>query len=91
MGIVCDGMGGHAMGEIASETVVKAISDYWNESLDIPDSTDKVAEACTLASAAIDGRADVFNHCTMGTTMVMASIQGSFAPAIMTYIKPEIT
>lgn len=76
MGIVCDGMGGHAMGEVASETVVKAISDYWNEHSNIPDSTEKVADACTLASAAIDGRADVFNHCTMGTTMVMASIQG---------------
>lgn len=77
MGIVCDGMGGHAMGEVASETVVKSISDYWKEHSNIPDSTEKVAEACTLASAAIDRRADVFNHCTMGTTMVMASIQGS--------------
>ena len=31
MGIVCDGMGGHAMGETASETVIDAIAQYWQE------------------------------------------------------------
>ena len=38
MGIVCDGMGGHAMGEVASETVVKSISKYWDEFSNVPDS-----------------------------------------------------
>ena len=37
----------------------------------------KVAEACKLASASVDKRADIFHHCQMGTTMVMASIQGN--------------
>lgn len=73
-GIVCDGMGGHAMGEVASETVVKAISEYWKGHTDEPDSEGKVAKARRKASAAIDERSFYFNHCQMGTTMVMASI-----------------
>lgn len=28
MGIICDGMGGHALGDVASETVVDTISGY---------------------------------------------------------------
>ena len=39
-GIICDGLGGHAMGEIASETVVSAISEYWNMHTNISDSAD---------------------------------------------------
>ena len=31
MGIVCDGMGGHYCGEVASETVCNAITEYWEK------------------------------------------------------------
>ena len=31
LGIVCDGLGGHDFGEVASETVTKAFTDYWKE------------------------------------------------------------
>lgn len=76
MGIVCDGMGGHDMGEVASETVINAISDCWKRLSDAHDNEEKIAKACQEASAAIDERASALHHCQMGTTMVMASIEG---------------
>lgn len=76
MGIVCDGMGGHAMGEVASETVVKAISDYWEKFSNMYDREEKVIKACKKASVAID-RCSFKLHAQMGTTMVMASIEGN--------------
>ena len=42
MGIVCDGMGGHSFGEVASEAVCNAISKYWQDNTDTPDSDQKV-------------------------------------------------
>lgn len=27
--IICDGMGGHAMGDVAAQTVCEAIASYW--------------------------------------------------------------
>lgn len=76
MGIVCDGMGGHANGEVASETVVNAIRDYWEEHNEEADGEEKVKNACLAASKAMDCRADALRHTEMGTTMVMASIEG---------------
>ena len=71
-GAVCDGMGGHAMGEIASETVCNAVCDYWEE-----DQTVKARRACRSASAQLDERAFGMNHVQMETTLVMASIEGN--------------
>ena len=76
LAVVCDGMGGHAMGEVASETVLDAIVDYWKKHTDEPDSATKVEKACAHAMRALDTKADSLNHCQMGTTMVMASIEG---------------
>lgn len=76
LAVVCDGMGGHAMGEVASETVSDAIVDYWKKHTDEPDSKTKVEKACAHAMRALDKKADSLNHCQMGTAMVMASIEG---------------
>lgn len=93
-GIVCDGMGGHACGEVASETVAHAMSAYWEQHAEERDSEAKVVEACQEATRAIEQKARVVGQAEMGatmdtgatmepgkmkemgTTMVMASIEG---------------
>lgn len=78
MGIVCDGMGGHAMGDVASKTVVKAISDYWEKFSNMYDREEKVVKACKKATVAVDLMSSKL-HAQMGTTMVMVSIEGNIA------------
>lgn len=75
--VVCDGMGGHAMGDIANTTVGTSISNYWNENINHRDSKKKVLEACHQASVALDKKSDALNHAQMGTTLAIASIEGS--------------
>lgn len=79
LGIVCDGMGGHAFGEVASETVSQAISAYWQEHDEEKDSEDKVKNACLSAYKALNKRADSLGNTEMGTTMVMVSLEGKQA------------
>ena len=75
--VVCDGMGGHAMGEVASQVVCTAICDYWNSApIDLEAET-VLREAFRSASEALDAKADVLNHVEMGTTMVLAAIIGN--------------
>ena len=38
LAVVCDGMGGHDKGEVASETVADAIVNYWRKAVDEIDS-----------------------------------------------------
>ena len=76
LALVCDGMGGHANGEIASKIVADAIVDYWVNALDDIDSKDKVEKACRKARVALDECSFAMEHVKMGTTMVMASIKG---------------
>lgn len=77
MGLVCDGLGGHAKGEVASETVANAIVEYWKAHIQVPDSCDKVTAACKHAYRALDMRAYELGHCVMGTTLVMVSIENN--------------
>lgn len=77
MMIVCDGMGGHSMGDVAAETVCNAICEYWNSNTHTKDSETKVIEACKAASDALYKRSRVVRPIEMGTTMVMASVEGN--------------
>lgn len=79
LAVVCDGMGGHAMGEVASTTVTNAIVNYWKEHTDEPDSEAKVKKACNRARVAMNERSSSMGHVEMGTTMVMVSIEGDTA------------
>ena len=75
--IVCDGMGGHSMGDVAAETVCNAICEFWNNNTDIQDSETKVRDACKVASDTLYKRSRVVCPIEMGTTMVMASVEGN--------------
>lgn len=74
--VVCDGMGGHSFGEVASQTVCEVFSDYWKEHPDIIDSVQKIEAAARRASAVIDEKSGMSQ---MGTTLVIASIEGNKA------------
>ena len=75
--VVCDGMGGHAMGEVASRVICTTICDYWNSAPVDADTETVLREAFHQASEALDAKADVLNHVEMGTTMVLAAIVGN--------------
>lgn len=74
--VVCDGMGGHSCGEIASQTICDSFTEYWQGNPDIPDSEQKVMDASKAASKSLDDRS---GHYQMGTTLVMCSIEGNQA------------
>ena len=72
--VCCDGMGGHSMGEVASQVVATTICGYW-EQASFDDGLEPVLQtAFRLASEALDAKADVLHKVEMGTTMVLAAI-----------------
>lgn len=73
--VVCDGMGGHFGGEVASSTVCDTLMAYWQEHAE-PDSRQKVLHAAETACVALDENSGLS---AMGTTLVMASVEGNQA------------
>lgn len=75
--VVCDGMGGQAMGEVASQVVCEAICNYWQQASFDNGIENVLEKAFKEASKALDAKADVLKHVEMGTTMVLAAIEGN--------------
>ena len=74
--VVCDGMGGHSCGEIASQAICDSFTEYWQSYPDVPDSEQKVMGASKAASETLDEKSGYYQ---MGTTLVMCSIEGNQA------------
>lgn len=72
---LCDGMGGHSMGDVASRTVGDVFANYWLKKPEFKDCEKKVREACHKATMAVDRVSFNKGHVQMGSTMVLASVE----------------
>lgn len=70
--VLCDGMGGHEKGEVASQTVCQSLVTWFENNLkpDEPFSDDQLREAIEFAYAELDKYADD-NPRQMGTTLTL--------------------
>ena len=75
--VVCDGMGGHAMGDAAAETVCNAVCNFWEDNPGKSDYEEKVLTAFAHASEALYYRSRMVRPIEMGTTLVMASVENN--------------
>ncbi len=73
--VLCDGMGGHNLGDVASKFVAEHICDYWTKNPERRDSGKKITDACDETMIAYNNKSRV----EMGTTMAMAAIEGNKA------------
>lgn len=73
--VLCDGMGGHSLGEVASRLVAEHICDFWAKNPKREDSEKKIIDACDETMIAFNNKSRV----EMGTTMAMAAIEGDHA------------
>lgn len=75
--VVADGMGGHSFGATASQVVCSTICQYWHQA-SFADGVETVLQsAFRLASEALDAKADALHKAEMGTTLVLAAIDGN--------------
>lgn len=77
MGIVCDGLGGHPMGEVASATIIESICSFYEEHHSNVNVITMIEDACKEAVKQLDTKADNLNHVNMGTTLAMAILKGN--------------
>ena len=75
--VVCDGMGGHDMGEVASQLVCTIICDTWSAASVDSDTDEVLKEAFQKASEVLDAKSTDLDYVMMGTTMVLAAIVGN--------------
>lgn len=68
--VVCDGMGGHRNGDVASQTVVKALDNFWRSNSKHLLCKKKILDAADEAMVALNKKA----YRGMGTTMAMIAI-----------------
>ena len=73
--VLCDGMGGHEKGEVASQTVCQSLADWFqkNVNLDEPFTDHQLHEAIEFAYTELDKFADG-NPKQMGTTLTLLYI-----------------
>lgn len=73
--VLCDGMGGHEKGEVASQTVCQSLATWFENNLkpDEPFSDDQLREAIEFAYTELDKYADD-NPRQMGTTLTLLYI-----------------
>jgi len=76
--IVCDGMGGHSFGEVASSVCVQTLTDTIRETPD-PSPVFVLEQAINSANLEVRKESDRLKSSGMGTTMVMAAIQENIA------------
>lgn len=81
LAVVCDGMGGHLAGDVASRMAVSALKDAWEQAQDIPDSPADTEAWLKGQITAVNQK--VYDHSRaheechgMGTTVVCALYTG---------------
>ena len=95
--VLCDGMGGHEKGEVASQTVCQSLATWFENNLkpDEPFSDDRLREAIEFAYAELDKYADD-NPRQMGTTLTLLYIGSKGITAAhmgdsrIYHIRPEV-